>query len=188
MAFKATKSESDVMSTLAGITKALVALEGKMEGRFAQILPVMQQVDKHAHLLEESEANQMDFAASINKLEKGKVAEYQAEFEQLSCRIRGWPESALVMMYLGGLRHDIRVEVQSCRPHFILDYFELDLIAEEKLEVMRAYRPFQPIRARPNQRPAQAAPVDNKGKAPANSPSRYVSHPTPPHKVHTQEE
>lgn len=106
--------------------------------------------------------DQSTFASDEIKLkelkQKGKVAKYQAEFERLSCRIRSWPESTLVMMYLGGLRHDIRIEVQSHRPHSILDYFEL--------EAMRAYCPFQPTGGRPNPRPAQiqAAPVDNKGK------------------------
>ncbi|CAN6458169.1 unnamed protein product [Victoria cruziana] len=120
----------------------------------------------------------------------GKVADYQAEFERLSCRIRGWPESALVMMYLGGLRHDIHVEVQSHRPTSILDCFELALIAEEKLEAQRAYRPPQP--AIPKVRPPLPSPspaTNPKGKAPATIPPRYSpSKPSQPYKSLSQEE
>ncbi|CAN6474425.1 unnamed protein product [Victoria cruziana] len=120
----------------------------------------------------------------------GKVSDYQAEFERLSCRIRGWPESALVMMYLGGLRHDIRVEVQSHRPYSILDCFELALIAEEKLEAQRAYRPPPPPimqRTRPPMPPPQSS--NSKGKAPVSAPPRYTPpKPNPPYKTLTQEE
>lgn len=92
---------------------------------------------------------QSTFASDEIELKKlrqtGKVADYQAEFKRLSCHIRGWPESALVMMYLGGLRHVIKVKVQSHRPWFILDFFKMTLISEEKLEAMRSYKPYQPM-------------------------------------------
>ncbi|CAA0840317.1 Unknown protein, partial [Striga hermonthica] len=42
----------------------------------------------------------------------GSVRDYQKEFERLACRVRGWPESALVGAFVGGLRYDLAAEVR----------------------------------------------------------------------------
>ncbi|CAA0843096.1 Unknown protein, partial [Striga hermonthica] len=42
----------------------------------------------------------------------GSLRDYLKEFERLACRVRGWPETALVGPFIGGLKYDLAVEVR----------------------------------------------------------------------------
>ncbi|CAA0841262.1 Unknown protein, partial [Striga hermonthica] len=70
----------------------------------------------------------------------GSVRDYQKEFERLACRVRGWPESALVGAFVGGLRYDLAAEVRLERPNTMHKSMEVARRREDHLAATRRGR------------------------------------------------
>lgn len=51
----------------------------------------------------------------------GTLRDYQREFEKLATRVIGWPQSALIGTFLGGLKEEIADEVRMARPQSLWD-------------------------------------------------------------------
>lgn len=62
------------------------------------------------------------------------MVEYQSQSEELSSMVRSWPNDALIGIFMGGLKDEFRLEVQSTRSQSLLEAFEFARIAEEKFK------------------------------------------------------
>lgn len=75
----------------------------------------------------------LDFNIELLKVtHRTMVVEYQVQFEELSNMAKGWPSEALIGAFIGGLRDDPRIEVQTLRPQSLPESFEMTQVAEEK--------------------------------------------------------
>ncbi|KAF3781355.1 hypothetical protein EJ110_NYTH37225 [Nymphaea thermarum] len=80
----------------------------------------------------------LDYNIELSKIkQKGKVMEHQAEFEEVSNMVSGWPVEALIGTFVGGLNEEYRIKVQAAKPQSLLETFELARIAEEKSNRLR---------------------------------------------------
>ncbi|CAA0836886.1 Unknown protein, partial [Striga hermonthica] len=70
----------------------------------------------------------------------GTLRDYQKEFERLACRVRGWPESALVGAFIGGLRYDLAAEVRLEQPGTMQKAMEVARRRDEHLAATRRGR------------------------------------------------
>ncbi|CAA0811244.1 Unknown protein, partial [Striga hermonthica] len=107
----------------------------------------------------------------------GSLREYIREFERLACRVRDWPEDALVSAFIGGLKFDLAAEVRLERPDTMHDAMEVARRREDHLVATRRGRADTRIpdtrRAGPSQLPASARPAFN--TRPAGSLVRQLS-------------
>ncbi|KAF3774459.1 hypothetical protein EJ110_NYTH45593 [Nymphaea thermarum] len=75
----------------------------------------------------------IDYNIELSKIrQKGTVVEYQESFKELSNMVRGWPTDAFIGTFVGGLKEEIRIEVQSMQPLKLHDYFVTARMVEEK--------------------------------------------------------
>ncbi|CAA0810229.1 Unknown protein, partial [Striga hermonthica] len=70
----------------------------------------------------------------------GSLREYIREFERLACRVRDWPEDALVGAFVGGLKFDLATEVRLERPDTMHDAMEVARRREDHLVATRRGR------------------------------------------------
>ncbi|CAA0810995.1 Unknown protein, partial [Striga hermonthica] len=70
----------------------------------------------------------------------GSLCEYIREFERLACRVRDWPEDALVGAFVGGLKFDLAAEVELERPNTMHDAMEVARRREDHLAATRRGR------------------------------------------------
>ncbi|CAA0819514.1 Unknown protein, partial [Striga hermonthica] len=70
----------------------------------------------------------------------GNLRDYLKEFERLACRVRGWPETALVGAFIGGLKCDLVVEVRLERPETMHAAMEVARRREDHLTATRRER------------------------------------------------
>ena len=75
-----------------------------------------------------------DPTGSLFKLtQKGSVAQYLSEFEDLANRVVGLPPTFLLSCFVSGLSSDIRREVQAHQPLTLAQAAGLACLQEEKL-------------------------------------------------------
>ncbi|TXG67782.1 hypothetical protein EZV62_009057 [Acer yangbiense] len=73
-----------------------------------------------------------DPGGALSKLsQNGTVKDYQVQFERLSNRTRGLPESFLISCFLSGLREELKANVQILKPITLAHAFELAKLQEE---------------------------------------------------------
>ena len=83
------------------------------------------------------------FDEALAKLcQTGTVHEYQTQFEQLVARVHNWMERALVEIYIGGLKEEIRSEIKLFWSTSLLHATSLAHLLEYKLQRFR--QPPQP--------------------------------------------
>ena len=82
-------------------------------------------------------------------MQKGTVAAYQAEFEDLSNRVSGIPPAVLLSCFIFDLLPEIRREVQAHQPLTLSQAVGLARLQEEKLTDHRPPPPPPPHRPRP---------------------------------------
>ncbi|CAA0819701.1 Unknown protein, partial [Striga hermonthica] len=70
----------------------------------------------------------------------GSVSEFQREFERLACRVRGWPERALVGAFIGGLKFDLAAEVRLERPSTMREAIEIARRRDDHLSATQKAR------------------------------------------------
>ncbi|CAA0820322.1 Unknown protein, partial [Striga hermonthica] len=70
----------------------------------------------------------------------GSLREYSREFERLACRVRDWPEEALVGAFIDGLKFDLAAEVRLERPDTMHDAMEVARRREDHLFATRRGR------------------------------------------------
>ncbi|CAA0830138.1 Unknown protein, partial [Striga hermonthica] len=70
----------------------------------------------------------------------GSLREYIREFEWLACRVRDWPEDALVGAFVGGLKFDLAAEVRLEKPDTMHDAMEVARRQEDHLVATRRGR------------------------------------------------
>ena len=63
------------------------------------------------------------------------VVSYQQDFERLSQRVDGLPESFLVGCFIGGLKDEIRLEVKLKNPRSLSDAIGIARLVEERLKL-----------------------------------------------------
>ncbi|CAA0829053.1 Unknown protein, partial [Striga hermonthica] len=107
----------------------------------------------------------------------GSLREYIREFERLACRVRDWPEDALVGAFIGGLKFDMAAEVWLERPDTMHDAMEVARRREDHLVATRRGRADtrnpDTRRTGPSQLPASTRPAFN--TRPAGSLVRRLS-------------
>ncbi|KAF3788607.1 hypothetical protein EJ110_NYTH20738 [Nymphaea thermarum] len=87
----------------------------------------------------------IDYNIELSKIwQKGTVVEYQESFEELSNMVPGWPTNSLIGAFVGGLKEEIRIEVQSMRSLNLQDCFVIARMVEEK------HRRYQVLGRGPN--------------------------------------
>ncbi|CAA0810863.1 Unknown protein, partial [Striga hermonthica] len=67
----------------------------------------------------------------------GSLRDYLKEFERLACRVQGWPETALVGTFIGGLKYDLAAEVRLERPESMHAAMEVARRREDHLVATR---------------------------------------------------
>ncbi|CAA0837972.1 Unknown protein, partial [Striga hermonthica] len=70
----------------------------------------------------------------------GSLRDYLKEFERLAFRVRGWPETALVGAFIGGLKFDLAAEVQLERPESMHAAMEVARRRDDHLTATRRGR------------------------------------------------
>ncbi|CAA0811545.1 Unknown protein, partial [Striga hermonthica] len=70
----------------------------------------------------------------------GNLRDYLKEFERLACRVQGWPETALVGAFIGGLKYDLAAEVRLERPETMHASMEVARRREDHLAATRRGR------------------------------------------------
>ena len=74
-----------------------------------------------------------DVQGMLSKLtQSSSVAQYQSEFEMLSNRIQGLPDSFLISCFISGLKPALRRDVQISRPKSMMDAIWLARMYEDK--------------------------------------------------------
>ncbi|KAH9770474.1 hypothetical protein KPL71_012393 [Citrus sinensis] len=63
----------------------------------------------------------------------GTLRDYQREFEKLATRVIGWPQSALIGTFLGGLKEEIADEVRMARPQSLRDAIGIARMKDDQL-------------------------------------------------------
>ncbi|CAA0830747.1 Unknown protein, partial [Striga hermonthica] len=105
------------------------------------------------------------------------LREYIREFERLACRVRDWPEEALVGAFIGGFKFDLAAEVRLERPDTMHDAMEVAQRREDHLVATRRGRADARIsdarRTGPSQVPAVVRPAVN--TRPAGALVRHLS-------------
>jgi len=81
--------------------------------------------------------------------QKGTVAQYLSEFEDLANRVIGLPAPFLLSCFVSGLAPDIRREVQAHQPLTIIQAAGLARLQEEKLHDPRPHHAFVRLLRRP---------------------------------------
>ncbi|KAJ0925632.1 putative retrotransposon gag domain-containing protein [Helianthus annuus] len=80
-----------------------------------------------------------DPAEALTRLEQvTTVVAYQQEFERLSHRVDGLPESFLVGCFMGGLKDEIRLEVKLKSPRSLSDTIGMARLVEERLKLVQS--------------------------------------------------
>ncbi|CAA0806542.1 Unknown protein, partial [Striga hermonthica] len=70
----------------------------------------------------------------------GSLRDYLKEFERLACRVRGWPETALVGAFIGGLKFYLAAEVRLERPETLHAAMKVTPCREDHLVATRRGR------------------------------------------------
>ncbi|XP_031502082.1 uncharacterized protein LOC116265541 [Nymphaea colorata] len=113
----------------------LVAQHGRADWR-SLIVAMAQRFGPSAYI---------DYNIELSKIrQKGTLVEYQESFEELSNMVRGWPTDALIGTFVGVLKEEIRIEMQSMRPLNLHDCFAIARMVEEK------HRRYQVLGRGPN--------------------------------------
>ncbi|XP_026428220.1 uncharacterized protein LOC113324098 [Papaver somniferum] len=108
--------------------------------------PPLQQVGFSTALLKRFGRNHYDDpAASLAKLSQmSSLAEYQEEFERLSNMVTGLSEDFLISCYIGGLKEELRLEVQSFNPLTLVNAIGIARLQNDKLAILsKGYRNYQ---------------------------------------------
>ncbi|CAA0806270.1 Unknown protein, partial [Striga hermonthica] len=70
----------------------------------------------------------------------GSLRDYLKEFGRLACRVRGWPETALVGTFIGGLKFDLAAEVRLELPESMHEAMEVARRRDDHLVATRRGR------------------------------------------------
>lgn len=69
------------------------------------------------------------------------VQDYNSQFQKLSKKVQGIPEPCLVSQYIGGLKEEIRFELQLANPKSLLTAMQLSKLHEAKFQaIKRTYK------------------------------------------------
>ncbi|XP_031490447.1 uncharacterized protein LOC116257642 [Nymphaea colorata] len=134
-----------------------------------------------------------DYEIELKALyQTGSVKDYQARFEDLSSMVHAWPEGALILSFIGGIREDIKLELMTGRPQRLKECYKKANKIEEKIRRLAAYHrpasPGTPSRGRPSLSPSrlpQPRPRTPERYSPASSPRKPF---TPRVKIITPQE
>ncbi|CAA0832645.1 Unknown protein, partial [Striga hermonthica] len=114
------------------------------------------------------------------------LRDYLKEFERLACRVRGWPETALVGAFISGLKYDLAAEVRLERPESMHTATEVAQRREDHLAATRRGRADNRFTnthcVRPSQSTAGTRPAIN-----ARPPGPVVKQLTPEEIKHQRE-
>ncbi|XP_061370333.1 uncharacterized protein LOC133313043 [Gastrolobium bilobum] len=105
-----------------------------------------------------------DYQGKLAKLmQLGSVMEYQAEFESLSNKVNGLPESFLLSCFISGLKPQIQYEVSSFDPPTLTKAIAIAKIQELKLQTKNSHpkihSSYPPLLPTPNTQPKQFKPI-----------------------------
>ncbi|KAF8397183.1 hypothetical protein HHK36_016090 [Tetracentron sinense] len=97
-----------------------------------------------------------DFSIALKNLKQtGPLREYQMEFERLTSRLTNIPSENLLSFFIGGLRDDVQLDVQSKEPRDLFHAISLARLFEEKLSRARRATRFNWNRGTPPGNPPQ---------------------------------
>ncbi|XP_031502673.1 uncharacterized protein LOC116265858 [Nymphaea colorata] len=83
----------------------------------------------------------VDYNQELSKIRQtGSIEDYQERFEEFSNMVREWPIEALIGTFVGGLKEEIRIEVQGMRPLNLHDCFAITRMVEEKQQRYQSLR------------------------------------------------
>ena len=81
-----------------------------------------------------------DFDEALTRIRQvGTLRDYQQEFEQLSTRVRGWTQKALVGAFMGGLKWEIAEGIRIFKPKSIKEAMSLARIKDDEIRKRRAH-------------------------------------------------
>ncbi|CAA0811081.1 Unknown protein, partial [Striga hermonthica] len=116
----------------------------------------------------------------------GNLREYIKEFERLACRVRDWPEEALVGTFIGGLKFDLAAEVRLERPDTMHAAMKVARRRDDHLTATRKGRTdaryLETQRAQPNESnmvPSGRPPDSTRSTNSTQPPGSEVKHLTP---------
>lgn len=88
--------------------------------------------------LEFSPSQFTDYTINLKLLrQEGTVQDYSLQFQKLSKRVKGVPEKSLVSQYMGGLKEEVRYEVQIAKPEILSSAMHLARMYEDKLIALK---------------------------------------------------
>ncbi|KAA8524177.1 hypothetical protein F0562_010393 [Nyssa sinensis] len=100
----------------------------------------------------------------------GTLRDYQREFERLANRVAGWPQSALIGTFLGGLRDEIAGEVRMAKPQTLREAIGVARMKDNQLMRRQRQGRTEAVRAAPPQRLLAAPPLPAAPAAPKQVP------------------
>ncbi|XP_024196009.1 uncharacterized protein LOC112199191 [Rosa chinensis] len=87
-----------------------------------------------------SSYNRSEYQAALARMSQtGSVEHYKEQFTKLSRRAPGFPPEVLLSCFIGGLKEDIRVDVQAQKPRTLYEACELARVYETRNESHRSY-------------------------------------------------
>ena len=87
-----------------------------------------------------SSYSRVEYQAALARMNQvGKVEQYMEDFTKLSRRAPGFSTEMLVQFFVGGLREDIRGDVQAQNPHTLYEACKLARVFEARNDSQRSY-------------------------------------------------
>ncbi|XP_038986462.1 uncharacterized protein LOC120111962 [Phoenix dactylifera] len=89
----------------------------------------------------------------------GTLRDYQRDFERLANKVVGWPQSALIGTFLGGLKDEIADEVRMSKPRTLREAISVARMKDEQITRRRKQLRTEPVRPTPARFMAAAPPT-----------------------------